>query len=238
MSRVGVVTGLQAEAARLAPAADLFEENAPLVLCLGSGPRRARQAARTLVARGARCLLSFGLAGGLDARLGPGTLVAANTVVGPDGRQWPTDAAWRGSVARAGERLGLVVGPIAGRDRALWSPAQKHACHLETGALAVDMESHAIAAVAAEAGIPFLVLRAVADRKHCKVPVAARSAVAADGSTRVASVVAKLAARPWETPTLVRLAGDGRRAFRALGRAAYLRPLLLADLGKGLVHVS
>ncbi|MFQ5985289.1 MAG: purine phosphorylase [Alphaproteobacteria bacterium] len=237
MSRVGVVTGLQAEAARLAPAAGAFGESGPLVLCLGPGPRRARQAARTLVTRGARWLLSFGLAGGLDPRLVPGTLVVGSIVIDALGRQWPADAAWGARVERAGEVLGLVVGPIAGRDRALWSPAEKTACHLRTGALAVDMESHAVAAVAAEAGIPFLVLRAIADPARRTVPAAARSAIAADGRTQVASVVAALAAKPWQTPNLARLAGDGQRAFRALGRAAHLRPLLLADLGEGLLDV-
>ncbi len=74
---IGVVAGLSAERRCLATAdrAGLFQ-----VRLSGADAERAAGAARTLAEQGARLLLSFGLAGGLDPRFGPGTVIVADRV--------------------------------------------------------------------------------------------------------------------------------------------------------------
>ncbi len=83
MTRLGVVTGMVAEARCRPPPGDAIE-----AAFSGGDPARALSGAARLVAEGARALLSFGIAGGLDPALDPGDLVVADTVVAPGGERW------------------------------------------------------------------------------------------------------------------------------------------------------
>ncbi len=72
--RTGVVTGLAMEAATLEGSGLRIEA------CAG-GATAATDAARAMIAGGARLLVSYGLAAGLDPRLGPGALLLPEVVV-------------------------------------------------------------------------------------------------------------------------------------------------------------
>ncbi len=64
------------------------------------------------------------------------------------------------------------------------SVAAKATLRAASGALAIDMESAAVAEAAAEAGVPFLVLRVIADPADRAIPPVALHGVAPDGSRR------------------------------------------------------
>ena len=57
----------------------------PLVEVSGGGEERARAAAHSLLERGASALVSWGVAGGLDPELEPGSVVLPDAVVHTDG---------------------------------------------------------------------------------------------------------------------------------------------------------
>lgn len=164
-------------------------------------------------------LVSFGMAGGLDARLPPGTLVLADAVLAGDQRleaDRTLHAALRGALPAA------VVGPLMGADIPALDPAGKADRHRRCGALAIDMESHRVAEAAALAGVPFVVCRAIADPATRAVPAAALAAMAGDGSIDVAAMLRQLLRAPAELlslPALARDAGQARRALRHAGRA-------------------
>src|SRR5262249_56207770 len=61
-----------------------------MVGCAGADPARARLLARRLIDQGVAGLVSFGLAGGLDPALPPGTLLLPPVVLLPDGRPLPS----------------------------------------------------------------------------------------------------------------------------------------------------
>ncbi len=84
----------------------------------------------------------------------------------------------------------------------------------------MDMESHAVARVASKAGLPFLVLRAIADPAHRAVPISAVGGLGPDGHTRTLAVLGNLLLRPWELPDLLRLSRDMRKGLRTLRRVA------------------
>jgi len=246
---VGIVSGMRAEARclRLRPGAGT-------VACVGGSGARARTAVADLVAAGARGIVSFGLAGGLDPTLRPGDLVLGDAVAHPDEGLIAADSDWchrwlaraHGGAAASlaalrtafpapgllrrseGQALPgglrLFVGRVAGSDAALTTPDNKRRLAVVTGAIAVDMESHGVAAAAQAAGVPFLVLRAVADPAGRPVPPLAMAGLGADGRMRPWPVVAALARRPGAVPALLRLAGDTRRGLTALRRAAALVP--------------
>ncbi|MGH6901300.1 MAG: phosphorylase, partial [Geminicoccaceae bacterium] len=176
---VGVVTGLRAEARCLRR----LEVRTAFT---GGSSERARAEAARLESEGAAGLVSFGLAGGLAPELRPGDLLLPAIVRSPNGLSVPTDPRWRERLAALLETRGLRVmgGAIAGSDRIVTTVADKRALLETTGAIAVDMESHEVAAVASAAGIPLLVIRAIADPQERVIPQAALEALRPDGRVR------------------------------------------------------
>ncbi len=193
---IGFVTGLAAEA-RLLPAA--------LVAIGGGTPTGARHAAERLIAQGAEALVSFGLAGGLDPALPPGTIVIPRAVL-VDGVRHPTTP--------------LLASPT--RDLILQTPtvlattAEKRAAFAATSAAAVDLESGAVAQAAAAHALPFAVLRAICDPAGRDLPPAALAALDSAGTIGLLRVLASLARHPTQLPALLRLAADAAAARRAL----------------------
>ena len=168
MGRLGVITGL----AREADCLDVFAAaERPPVGIAAARPAKAADLAEEMIGDGCKALLSFGMAGGLSTDLKAGDLVIASSVIAPDGTIFETSGPWLETVRAAiGEREGVTVAAIAGSDRAVATPAAKRALAEETGAAAVDMESHAVAKAAADGGAAFLVIRAVADPVDRAIP--------------------------------------------------------------------
>ena len=219
MRQIGVVVGYRAEA-RCLVGFDLR------VLCSGSYPARARAAARRLCDEGVAGLVSFGLAGGLSADLAPGDLLLPQAVILPDGHLIATEAAWRGRLAAMLGQAGLSArsAPVAGSEIILATCAAKRALAAQTGAMAVDMESHGVAQVAAAAGLPFLIVRAVADRSDQVIPHAAQAAIGAEGDMRHLALLGRLIARPWQIGALIALGRSSGRGLASLRRVAVLAP--------------
>ncbi len=98
----------------------------------------------------------------------------------------------------------------------------KHALGLETSAVAVDMESHAVGRAAEEGGVPFLVVRVVADPVSRAIPEWLLGSIGEDGGTRYGAVLSGLVGHPWDLPALIGLAGNNKKAMAALRRVAGL----------------
>lgn len=222
MSRIGVVTGLLAEADCIArPAGEWGQASRPFLYCAGADGERAREGALRLIEDGAKALVSFGMAGGLDPSLEPGALICADTVQAPDRETLATSQDWRQRlIALINDELPVSVGAVITTTRPVASAAAKEALARDTGAIAVDMESHGVAAVAAEAGLPFIVIRAVADPARRALPRAALAGIGRDGGRRPLAVLLRLALRPLDIADVVRLAGDSRAALVSLRRVA------------------
>ena len=166
-------------------------------------------------------IISIGLGGALAEGLKPGDWVVASSILAarPD-REFDTDLDWT-------ERLlkclpNSPVGPIAGSDVMVADAAAKAALFAATGALAVDMESHIAARVAASHGLPFAAARTISDAADRALPRAAQAGMRPDGGMDVMAVLAALARRPWELPALIRTAIEAEAAFRALLRGRQL----------------
>ena len=101
------------------------------------------------------------------------------------------------------------------------SVGAKAALREVSGAAIVDMETHAVAKAASDAGLPFVVVRAVSDTAAFALPRAAQAGFKPDGRPDVAAVMRALVARPWELPALLRTARDAENAFKSLSRAAW-----------------
>ncbi len=175
----------------------------------GGSTAGAIRAAHRLIEAGATGIVSFGLAGGLDPDLPPGTLVVAEGVIVMQ-RIWRTDAALNA-------RLGGSTGHLClGIDRIAASAAEKLLLGHESGAAAADMESGAVAVVAGEAGIPFAVVRAICDPAERDLPAAALVGLDPSGRIALSPIVWSILKRPGQIGALMRLARDAAAARQAL----------------------
>jgi adenosylhomocysteine nucleosidase len=207
-----IVVGLRAEA-RLARRLNL-----PVVIGGGTAAG-AETVARRAVADGATALLSFGIAGGLDPALRPGDLLVPEAVLcgGMNFAADPWLSAWL-------DHPGAAPAPAAratprhllGADRVAATVAEKRRLRQATGAAALDLESGAVARIAAEQGLPFAVLRAVCDPAERDLPQAALAALDQQGAIGLGRVIASVLARPGQVPALLQLARDAAAARRAL----------------------
>jgi adenosylhomocysteine nucleosidase len=213
--RLAVVSGLRDEAACLAAAPP-----GVAVACAGPGPANAVAAARRLLDFGAQALVSFGVAGALAPIVRPGRLLLPREIVLADGSRYAVDQGLRAQLANRLGALAPLSEALAGSDAAVLTVSAKRVLRQATGAVAVDMESHALARLAEERRIPFLAVRAVADAADADVPPLALAGMMPDGTTRAWPVIRGLVARPRELPGLLRLAGHMRLATAALRRAA------------------
>jgi hopanoid-associated phosphorylase len=220
------VTGLLAEA-RIVRRAGLA------VAAVGGDAARAAREAERLLAEGAAGLVSFGIAGGLDPALASGMLLLPRAVRGDGEERWEVESQWRRRLATTLATAGLAVseGDLLGAGAVAASAEDKRALFQRTGAAALDLESHAVARVAARAERPFVALRALADPAGRDLPPAALVGLDAQGRPAVGPVLAALAKDPRQVAALFRLARDTQRALAALRRAVAVldagsRPLM------------
>ncbi len=218
--RIGVVTGLASEATCLCV---LPAGGRPAVRCAGASSKRAGEIARAFVSEGCAALLSFGMAGGLAPGLGAGSVVVADQIVAPGGKRFPTDPDWREGLKKTvAAEMEVSQGSIAGSPEAVATPAGKQALHASTGAVAVDMESHAVAEAAHDKGVPFLAVRVIADPAMRRIPAWTLGCVGEDGAVSPVKVMGGLMFRPWDVVVLLQLSSDAGDALVNLRRVATL----------------
>jgi len=216
LSVTGVVAALDFEARSLGKCREQI-----LLSTCGIGAGNAARAARSLAAAGAGALLSWGVAGALDPALRCGTAVLPIEVL-RQGRRFQTDRLWRGRVAAALQgRVPLVSGVLLTSEVAVAAAALKSSLFQDTGAAAVDMESAAVAEVAAEFGLPFLALRVILDTARDSLPDSVLRSFQAPATGRARAAPARprlwpLLCAPGDWGALLRLARQYRVAGRAL----------------------
>jgi len=226
---LGVVAALSVEArtwgeARRRPDGLSALADGTLVALSGIGPAAAAAAAQALVDAGASSLISFGLAGGLDPHLRAGSIVLPSAVISPDGARFPTSAEWRARLvavlagARAAEGP-LIAGALLSNSQAIDTLEAKAAAFMATGAVAVDMESLAVAQVAAGHSLPFIAVRVIVDTAADVLPRAVLAA-SAGGHVRIGRLLGELALAPVECLAMIRLARRYRAATRAMASVA------------------
>jgi adenosylhomocysteine nucleosidase len=177
----------------------------------------------------AECLVSFGIAGALAPGLRAGDVILSQEVVGDDER-WISAALPGSRLGELAEAIGAIEGPVWGATRIVATQADKARAWIDTGALAVDLESAVVARAATAAGIPFLVLRAIADPATRHLPPAALLPLARDGRPALSRITASVLRNPGQLRGLVGLAREARRALAALTEPANTLSRLLAAL--------
>ncbi|SCY53770.1 hopanoid-associated phosphorylase [Nitrosospira sp. Nl5] len=188
--------------------------SAAIWLC-GMGEEPAREAAEGLRTGGATALMSFGLAGALIPSLRPGDLVLPESIYA--GRSLQVDLSWRARLQQQlPPHLSVVGGILVTSRQVVTSATEKRALAQVTGACAVDMESGAVAETAAQAGMPFLAVRAISDPAGFSPPSVLLGAIRRDGSADLTRLLPLLLRGSVTPGTLLRLAVGSRAACSTL----------------------
>lgn len=190
------------------------------VICSGDGRNLAAMLGRAvedarMSPEGCRGIVSFGVAGGLAPSLQPGTCVVGSAILSNGGRML-TDREWSRELLLAIPNS--VHGPLMGVAQPIAHPDDKRALFLKTGAIAVDMESHTVARVAAEHGISMVAVRVITDPALRALPRVALAAMRGNGTTDIVAMIRSVMKRPGELPALARTALDAWAARASLQR--------------------
>jgi adenosylhomocysteine nucleosidase len=194
VTSVLVVTALELEARTLARALGLARDSSTAwphfrrgvieVACVGL--RAMALDERSTSCRPPALVVVAGVCGALSPALGEGALVVPDAVV-----------------TAAGDRFAAAPLPGLAASGTLYcsrdvvdTPPDKARLWMETGAVAVDLESGPVLAWARARGVPAAVVRAVSDSAAASVPAELVAAVAADGSLSTPRAVRTALAHP------------------------------------------
>jgi nucleoside phosphorylase len=197
-----------------------------VVVQTGVGPLRAGAAAAAIAASGAFDLfVSTGCAGALGADLRPGDLAIAEAIYG-DGVRFDADISFRelAGVICDRQRLRCRAGGILTSATVLTTIAARRQAAERCGAIAVEMEAAAIAAVAARHGIAFGEVRSVLDSADVELHESGDFMHPKTGRLRPLEVLKFVATRPGAAAHLLELRRMMIAAETSLTRffAAYL----------------
>ena len=246
-SAVGLVVALPAEARALSGGCRPWKrKNGHLYRCFslkdgtvlvavqsGMGMENAFSAALWLAEEGVAALGSCGVSGGLDQRLVPGDVVLADAVW-LEGEE-ACHSIWKregGAVEAASDhfsgpkRRNVHWGSIITVRQPVLTKAHKKSLFERTGALAVDMESAAVAQAAYEMHLPFFALRAVCDPADVSIPESLYLCVDHKGRPRFFHLIWQLFKEPSLMPHLLRM----RREFAAATAGIEAQLLHLSDV--------
>lgn len=196
-------------------------------IATGIGAERAAEAARIALERfpAPEFVIGTGVVGALSAGLSPGDIVLADRIVTAPAAEWADEpcleiardtlAHCEGALRQAG--LDFARGGLLTSRRVLANVHTKRRAKGESGAIAVDMESAALASEAARRGLRFAVVRTVMDALGDEV----FGAELADEHGRVRPLAATgyLARNPSAIMQLPRMMRNLSRATRSLADA-------------------
>jgi adenosylhomocysteine nucleosidase len=195
------------------------------VALAGVGTRNAESAAADLISQGVTSMISAGIAGGLDPKLKAADIVIATDVLQLDptgiGGPWPaeTKAVALADAQLSRNNLRTHSGTILTAETGALTCSDKASLFRQSGALTVDMESAAVARMAAQANLPFFGLRAVCDPAGQSVPEQLYACLNPDGSIRLPTVMYSILLRPGLLKPMLGMGLAFSSARRALRKA-------------------
>jgi adenosylhomocysteine nucleosidase len=178
----------------------------------GTGVARARRATQALLdAHSPKWVLSCGFAGALVPNIRVGDVVVANSIVDDRGQALLIDVGFP-----ADEKQGIHIGRLLTHDAIVRLVPEKQQLAARHSAIAVDMESLAVAQVCRERGARFLGIRVISDDLSSDLPVEVLSLVGPTGTTRLGAAMAALWSRPSSITDMWKLRKSAQIAAKRL----------------------
>jgi adenosylhomocysteine nucleosidase len=172
----------------------------------GAGPSNAQSAAKLLLTQGATRLISWGCAAALSPALKPGDLVLADSLIDAEGKLIELSTDWHSYTKNLfATTLKVQTGSLVESKKIVATGSDKQQLHSKTGAIALDMESIAIAKVALQNKLCFLAIRAIVDPVTMDLPKAIAHSLNNDGDIELIKLLVFIAGHPSELPGLIKL---------------------------------
>lgn len=187
----------------------VFISDSIILAYSGAGGHNAQAAAELLIAQGATRLISWGCAAALSNTLKPGDLVLADSLINAEGGRdanFCVSTAWHNYTKnQLSTYLKVHTGSLAESKNIVASGSEKKHLHTQSGAVALDMESIAIAKVAQQNKLPFLAIRTIADPVSMDLPKAINHSLNNEGDIVLTKLLLYMALHPAQLPGLIRL---------------------------------
>lgn len=207
----------------------IFLTDDVLLTYSGAGAENARKAAELLVSKGATQLMSWGCAAALSPDLKMGDLVLADSLISQNGDEISVHPIWHQHAKNVlGIQIAAYKGALIASHNIVSTAQAKADLFAKTGAIALDMESDAIAKVAQHYAIPFLAIRAIADPASMDLPAAVENALNENGEVAVTRIIKSLVFNPKELPHLIQIGQYFQIAKRTLSSVAKQLPEVMA----------
>ncbi len=196
---------------------ELAEHRIALVLC-GAGRESAARATEALIAgHQPGWVVSTGFAGGLDAALGRRDVLMADRLVDAAGNRLALDL--KVDRAALAASPGVHVGRLLTVDRIVRTPDEKRALGRQYDALAVDMESFAVAEVCRRRKVRCLCVRVIHDSVDDELPGDVEKLLAQKTkAARAGAAAAVVFRRPSSVKDLLQLREDALLASDRLAK--------------------
>ena len=172
----------------------------------GAGVANALSASELLVAKGAKQLISWGCSAALSPSLRQGDLILADKLLDSDHMIMDVNADWHNySKNLLSQSLIVHTGNLVESKSIVSSSKDKNQLYSKTGAIALDMESIAIAKVARQNALPFLAIRVIVDPANMNLPNAISYSLNEQGDIVMSKLLLFLALHPFELIGLIKL---------------------------------
>jgi adenosylhomocysteine nucleosidase len=194
-----------------------------LLAANGAGPRLAEKAvevairavtAADLSASKLEAVVSTGWCGALDPALKEKQILIATEVLNSTSHERYECVGVNVSDAACKP---FISGVIVSQDRIAVTAKEKNSLHVESGALAVEMEAAGVAARAKRAGLPFCCIKVVADRAEESFVFDLNAMRTSEGRIARGKIIVHAVAHLNLLPELFRLKRRSEEAAQALG---------------------
>ena len=226
MSRIGIIAALPAEAkclySKKLKAGLPIEIQQDVFLCLsGIGHESALFAAKKLAALKVDALISWGVAGAIDNSLNSGDVILAKSIIN-EGNRYSISEDWLNRVSDhfLPSEPNIFNGDIASSKEICASTTDKQHLLKKTGALAVDMESAAIAETATANNLDLLVIRTISDNADTAIPEAVLKHTNNMGQPRIFNFMLSCIMNPNQIREISSLASGYKKGLASLSEIA------------------
>lgn len=178
----------------------------------GMGFAKARKATQALIdAHAPPWVISCGFSGALLPQMKIGQIVVANSIVDQHGQH--IDISLN---LTTDEAAGLYVGRLLTADEMVRLVQEKQELHEQHEALAVDMESLAVAQVAQESKTGFMAVRVISDDMSADLPSEILSIMGDTGAVRIGAALTSIVKRPESFKDMMHLRQNAQAASKSL----------------------
>ncbi len=222
MKKLGIIAAIPAEAKCLQSKkikfSEPFEIEKNIFLCVsGVGYQSSLHATKKLIELNVDGLISWGIAGGICKSIHSGDLILAKAVTNQE-KSYKTSNKWCRKIENYfhNSLCKILSGDIVSTKKICATSIEKTKLFKETGALAIDMESFAMAEIAETNNLDFIIIRAIADDANLNLPEAVIENIDNFGRLKIVKFIISCLLRPTQINKIILLAKNYRKALKSL----------------------